>query len=63
MPSLANFFSAFARTGVQLTVAIAPVPGLGAVSDLLSTIIDLYERIPQNRHVHLMIYLTSAFHL
>lgn len=52
MPSLAHFFSAFARTGAHLTAALVPIPGLGAVSDLLSNIIDLCERIPQNRHVH-----------
>ena len=52
MPSLAHFFSSFARSGVHLTLAIAPIPGLGAVSDLLSNIIDLCERIPQNKYVH-----------
>ncbi|KAF8328330.1 kinase-like domain-containing protein [Amanita rubescens] len=59
MPSsLANFFSAFTRTGVQLTVSVVPIPGLGPVSDLLLGIIELCDKIPQNRHV-----LNAAHHL
>ena len=44
-------FSAFAKPVVQVAAVAAPIPGMGAVADILAAIILLCETVPQNKCV------------
>ncbi len=49
-------FSAFAKPVVQVSVAAAPIPGMGAVADVLAVIVILCDTVPQNKCVALSLY-------
>ncbi|KAK2465787.1 hypothetical protein APHAL10511_002331 [Amanita phalloides] len=50
MPSFfATIFHGLLRAGTQAPASILPIPGLVAVSELLSTVVLLCESVPQNR--------------
>ena len=44
-------FSAFAKPVVQVTAAVVPIPGMGAVADVLAAVVILCDTVPQNKCV------------
>ncbi|KAF8351816.1 kinase-like domain-containing protein [Amanita rubescens] len=43
-------FSAFAKPVVQITAAVVPIPGMGAVADVLAAVVILCDTVPQNKN-------------
>ena len=44
------FLSAIAKSGSQVAAAAGPIPGLGAVGEIITAIIILCDGVPQNRY-------------
>ena len=45
-----SFLSAIAKSGAQVAAAAGPIPGLGAVGEIITAIILLCDAVPQNRY-------------
>jgi hypothetical protein len=43
-------FSTIAKTGGQVAAAAGPIPGLGAIGEIITAIIILCDGVPQNRY-------------
>ena len=56
-------FSAFTKPVVQVAAVAAPIPGMGAVADILAAIILLCETVPQNKCVPYLSLFSTKFSL
>lgn len=45
-----SLFSTIAKTGAQVASAAGPIPGLGAIGEIITAIIILCDGVPQNRY-------------